>query len=42
MRAVAFLGDTLSETIAAILEREPAWCALPAHEPTDWTAVAAV
>jgi serine/threonine protein kinase len=30
----AFLGDTLSETIAAILEREPEWCALPAHTPT--------
>jgi serine/threonine protein kinase len=30
----AFLGDTLSDTIAAILEREPEWCALPAHTPT--------
>jgi serine/threonine protein kinase len=30
----AFLGDTLSDTIAAILEREPEWCALPAYTPT--------
>jgi len=30
---VAFPGDTISDTIAAILEREPAWTALPASTP---------
>jgi serine/threonine protein kinase len=30
---VAFAGDTLSDTIAAILEREPEWAALPAATP---------
>ena len=30
---VAFAGDTLSDTIAAILEREPEWSALPAATP---------
>ena len=30
---VAFAGDTLSDTIAAILEREPDWSALPAETP---------
>ena len=31
-RAV-FPGETISDTIAAILEREPEWSALPAHTP---------
>jgi len=30
---IAFEGDTLSETIAAILEREPDWSTLPAETP---------
>ena len=30
----AFAGDTISDTIAAILEREPDWSALPATTPT--------
>jgi serine/threonine protein kinase/Tol biopolymer transport system component len=30
----AFPGDTVSDTIAAILEREPDWSALPAATPT--------
>ncbi len=30
----AFPGETQSETIAAVLEREPAWQALPAKTPT--------
>ena len=30
---VAFAGDTVSDTIAAILEREPDWQALPAATP---------
>ena len=30
---VAFGGDTLSDTIAAILDREPEWSALPAATP---------
>ena len=30
---VAFAGDTLSDTIAAILGREPDWSALPAETP---------
>ena len=30
---VAFAGDTLSDTIAAILDREPEWSALPAETP---------
>jgi serine/threonine-protein kinase len=29
----AFLGETVSDTIAQILEREPAWGALPARTP---------
>jgi tRNA A-37 threonylcarbamoyl transferase component Bud32 len=29
----AFQGDTFSDTIAAVLEREPAWSALPAETP---------
>jgi serine/threonine protein kinase len=29
----AFPGDTPSDTIAAILERQPEWAALPAHTP---------
>ncbi len=29
----AFLGETVSDTIARILEREPAWGALPARTP---------
>ena len=29
----AFQGETLSETIAAVLEREPDWQALPAKTP---------
>ena len=28
----AFAGETISDTIAAILEREPEWDALPAHD----------
>ena len=31
----AFTGDTLSDTIAAILEREPNWEALPEHTPSS-------
>jgi serine/threonine protein kinase/Tol biopolymer transport system component len=31
---VAFPGDTVSDTIAKILEREPDWSALPAATPT--------
>jgi serine/threonine protein kinase len=30
----AFLGETVSDTIARILEREPAWGALPPRTPT--------
>ena len=30
---VAFRGATISDTIAAILEREPEWDALPSHTP---------
>jgi len=30
----AFLGETISDTIAAILEREPDWSALPSPVPT--------
>ncbi len=30
----AFAGDTLSDTLAAVLEREPDWSALPAQTPT--------
>ena len=30
---VAFAGDTVSDTIAKILEREPDWSALPAATP---------
>ena len=30
---LAFAGDTVSDTIAAILEREPDWSALPAATP---------
>ena len=30
----AFLGETISDTIAAILEREPDWSALPSQVPT--------
>ena len=33
-RAV-FTGDTLSDTIAAILDREPHWKALPEHTPSS-------
>ena len=33
-RAV-FSGDTLSDTIAAILDREPHWKALPEHTPSS-------
>jgi len=29
----AFLGETASDTIAAVLEREPDWNVLPAHTP---------
>jgi serine/threonine protein kinase len=32
-RRVAFGGDTLSDTIAAILDRDPEWSALPAVTP---------
>ncbi len=28
-----FAGDTISDTLAAILEREPDWSMLPAHTP---------
>ena len=31
----AFLGQTRSDTIARILEREPDWQALPPHTPAD-------
>jgi serine/threonine-protein kinase len=31
---VAFLGETVSDTIAATLEREPDWERLPEHTPT--------
>ena len=31
----AFTGDTLSDTLAAIIEREPNWKALPAHTPSS-------
>ncbi len=31
----AFTGDTLSDTIAAILDREPNWKALPEHTPSS-------
>ena len=38
---VAFAGDTVSDTIAKILEREPDWSALPAATPgADSTAAA--
>src|SRR5436305_3066461 len=30
---VAFARDTTSDTLAAILEREPSWAALPARTP---------
>ena len=30
---LAFPGETISDSIAAILEREPEWSALPAHTP---------
>ena len=30
---VAFAGDTISDSIAKILEREPDWSALPAATP---------
>ncbi len=30
----AFLGETVSDTVAKILEREPAWGALPGRTPT--------
>ena len=33
----AFAGDTISDTIAAILEREPDWRALPAATPPSVT-----
>ena len=29
----AFGGETISDTIASVLEREPEWAALPAHTP---------
>ena len=32
---VAFAGDTASDTIAKILEREPDWSALPAATPAS-------
>ena len=32
---VAFAGDTVSDTIAKILEREPDWSALPAATPAS-------
>jgi eukaryotic-like serine/threonine-protein kinase len=32
-RQVAFSGETVSDTIAAVLEREPKWAALPAATP---------
>ena len=36
---VAFAGDTISDTIAAILEREPEWSALPdAGQPASCAA----
>ena len=31
----AFRGETVSDTIAAILEREPDWSALPAQTPAS-------
>ena len=34
-RQSAFAGDTISDTIAAILEREPDWTALPPATPPD-------
>ena len=37
----AFRGETVSDTIAAILEREPDWTALPAGTPRRGPAVAA-
>ena len=38
---VAFAGDTVSDSIAKILEREPDWSALPAATPaSDSTAAA--
>ena len=40
---VTFAGDTVSDSIAKILEREPDWSALPATTPaSDPTAVAAL
>ena len=39
----AFAGETVSDTIAQILEREPDWTALPAATPAaDPTAAAAL
>ena len=32
---VAFRGETISDTIAAVLEREPNWTALPTATPTN-------
>ena len=32
--SLVFRGDTLSDTIAAVLEREPDWHALPSSTPT--------
>ena len=37
----AFSGDTIPETIAAILERQPAWSALPASMPASMRPVLA-
>ena len=34
-RQVAFSGETISDTIAAVLEREPNWAALPAATPSN-------
>ncbi len=34
-RQVAFSGETISDTIAAVLEREPSWAALPAATPPN-------
>ena len=31
----AFGGDTVSDTIAAVIEREPSWTALPPHTPAS-------
>ena len=38
---VAFPGETVSDTIVAILEREPDWAALPAHNAANGRAPSA-